>query len=198
MEFKNVDQSKNKLKDFILAEAETPILWLPDVKNWLIGKDPDVEKDERQEKGLTEDEMVGWHHRLNGQEFEQVPEVGDGQGSLECCSLRGHKELDTTEWLNWTEPNVRTCWWIKYGIWKRAIKGDLRSLVSTIVWMILSLTKIRACRTADSKSVSVCVHVCVWKGERGQRLAVVISWGQVGFEIPIIMQSFGSIATVML
>ena len=57
----------------------------------------DVEKDERQEKGLTEDEMVGWHHRLNGQEFEQVPEVGDGQGSLECCSLRGHKELDTTE-----------------------------------------------------------------------------------------------------
>ena len=84
------------------AEAETPILWLPDAKNWLIGKDPDAGKDWRQEEtGMTEDEMVGWHHRFDGHEFEQTPGVGDGQGSLACCSLWGRKELDMTEWLNW-------------------------------------------------------------------------------------------------
>ena len=86
------------------AEAETPILWPPDVKNWLIGKDPDAGKDWRQEeKGTTEDEMVGWHHQFDWHEFEQAPGVDDGQGSLVCCSPQGHKELDTTEWLNWTE-----------------------------------------------------------------------------------------------
>ena len=85
------------------AEAETPILWPPRAKNWLTGKDPDVGKDWRQEeKGMTEDEMVGWHHRLDGHEFEQVPGVGDGQGSLVCCSPWGRKESDTTERLNWT------------------------------------------------------------------------------------------------
>ena len=87
------------------AEAETPILWPPDAKNWLTGKDPDAGKDWRQEeKGTTEDEMVGWHHRLDGHEFEQAPGVGVGQGNLECCSPWGHKESDTTERLNWTEP----------------------------------------------------------------------------------------------
>ena len=85
------------------VEAETPILWPPDAKSWLVWKDPDAGKDWRQEKGMTEDEMVGWHHRLNGHEFEGTPEVGDRQGGLACCSLRGHKESDTTEWLNWTE-----------------------------------------------------------------------------------------------
>ena len=84
------------------AEAEAPILWPPDAKNWLIGKDPDAGKDWRQEKGTTEDEMVGWHHRLDGCEFEQVPGVGDGQGSLVCCRPWGHKKLDITEWLKWT------------------------------------------------------------------------------------------------
>ena len=69
------------------AEAEAPILWPPDAKNWLIWKYPDARKDWRQEeKGLTEDEMVGWHHWLNGHEFEQAPGVGDGQGSLMSCS----------------------------------------------------------------------------------------------------------------
>ena len=82
------------------AEAETPILWPPE-ENWLIGKDPDAGKDWRQEeKGMTEDEMVGWHHQLDGHEFEQAPGVGDGQGSLACCSPWDHKESDTTEWLN--------------------------------------------------------------------------------------------------
>ena len=78
------------------AEAETPILWPPDVKNWVIGKEPDAGKYWRQEqKGMTEDETVGWH------EFEQAPGIGEGQGSLACCSLWGRKESDTTERLNW-------------------------------------------------------------------------------------------------
>ena len=80
------------------AEAETPILWPPDVKNWLNGKDPDAGKDWRwEEKGMTEDEMVGWHHWLNGHEFVQAPGVDNGQGSLACCSPRGHKESDMIE-----------------------------------------------------------------------------------------------------
>ena len=86
------------------VEAEIPILWPPDAKDWLIWKDLDAGKDWRQEeKGMTEDEVVGWHHWLNGHEFEKTPGVGDGQGGLACCSPWGHKELDTTEWPNWTE-----------------------------------------------------------------------------------------------
>ena len=85
------------------AEAETPILWPPDGKSWLIWKDPDAGEDWRwEEKGMTEDEMVGWHDRLNGHEFEQAPGVGDGWGSLMCCSPCGCKESDRTE-LNWTD-----------------------------------------------------------------------------------------------
>ena len=86
------------------AEAKAPILWLPYAKNWLIWKDPDAGKDWRwEEKGMTEDEMVGWHHWLNGHEIEQAPEAGDEQGSLVCCSPRCHKKSDTTEQLKWTE-----------------------------------------------------------------------------------------------
>ena len=85
-------------------EAETPILWPPDAKSWLIGKDPDAGKDwGQEEKGMTEDEMVGWHHQLNGHGFRWTPGVGDGQGGLACCGSWGHKESDMTEWLNWTE-----------------------------------------------------------------------------------------------
>ena len=74
------------------TEAETPILWPPDVKNWLIGRDSDAGRDwGQEEKGMTEDEMVRWHHQLNGHEFEQAPWVSDGQGSLVCCSLWGHR-----------------------------------------------------------------------------------------------------------
>ena len=83
------------------VEAETPILWPPDAKNRLIRKDPDAGKDGRlEEKGTTEDEMVGWHHRLNGHEFGWTLGVGDGQGGLACCGSWGCKELDTTERLN--------------------------------------------------------------------------------------------------
>ena len=88
------------------AEAEAPILWPPDAKDWLIGKDPDAGKNWRQEeKGITE--MVAWHHRFDGPEFEQAPGVGDGQGSLACCSPWGRKESDTTEWLNNDEKGGR-------------------------------------------------------------------------------------------
>ena len=83
-------------------EAEAPIFWPPDVKNWLVGKDPDAENDWRQEeKGSTEDEMVGWRHQLDGHEFEQAPGVGDGQGSLVCCSPCNHKESAWATKLNW-------------------------------------------------------------------------------------------------
>ena len=76
------------------TNAEAPILWPPDVKNWLIGKDPDDGKDwRREEKGTTEDEMVGWRHRLDAHEFEQAPGIGDGQGILSCCSPWGSQRV---------------------------------------------------------------------------------------------------------
>ena len=88
------------------TEAEASILWPHDMKNWLIRKDPNGGKDwSQEEKGTTENEMVQWHHQLDGREFEQAPGVGDGQGSLTCCSPWGQKESDMTEWLNWTELN---------------------------------------------------------------------------------------------
>ena len=111
------------------VEAETPILWPPDSKNWLIGKDANAGKDwGQEEKGMTEHEMVGWHHWHNGHGFGWAPGVGDGQGGLACCGSWGHRvghnwatelnwwtgklgrlqsvrsqRVDTTEWLNWTE-----------------------------------------------------------------------------------------------
>ena len=108
-EIKPVNPKGNQSWIFIgRTDDETPILWPPDAKNWLIGKDTDAGKDWRQEKGTTEDEMVRWHHWLDGHEFEQVSGVGDGQRSLACCSPWGHKESDTTEQLNWTEGNEDT------------------------------------------------------------------------------------------
>ena len=86
------------------VEAETPILWPSEAKNWLIWKDHDAGKVWKQEeKGMTEGEMAGWHHWLDGHESEWTSGVGDGQGGLACCDSWGCKELDTTEWLNWTE-----------------------------------------------------------------------------------------------
>ena len=89
------------------VEAEALILWPLDAKNWLTGKDPDAGKDSEQEKRATEDEMVGWHHWLNGREFEQTQGDSEGQGSLACCSSWGCKESDTTEWLNGSSGR----WW---------------------------------------------------------------------------------------
>ena len=112
-EFKTVNPKGNQSCIFIGrtdAEGKTPILWLPDVKNWLIGKDPDAGTDWRQkEKGTTEDEMIGWHHQLYGYESEQALGVSDGQGGLACCGPCSCKESDTTEWLNWTELCVCSC-----------------------------------------------------------------------------------------
>ena len=90
------------------AEAETPVLWPPHAKSWLTGKDPDAGRDwGQEEKGTTEDEMAGWHHQLDGHEFEWTPGVGNGQGGLACCNSWGRKESDTTERLNWTEGQER-------------------------------------------------------------------------------------------
>ena len=87
-----------------ISKAEPPILWPPHAKSWLIGKDSDAGREWRQEeKGMTEDEMVGWHHWLNGDESEWTPGVGDGHGGLASCNSWGCKESDTTEQLNWTE-----------------------------------------------------------------------------------------------
>ena len=97
------------------AEAETPVLWPPHVKSWLIGKDSDAGRDwGQEEKGTTEDEMAGWHHRLNGYESEWTLGAGDGQGGLACCDSWGCKESDTTERLNWTDSEVSNLTHISY------------------------------------------------------------------------------------
>ena len=112
LEIKPVNPKGNQSWIFIWridAEAESPVLWPPDRKNGLIGKDPDPGKDWRQEqKGMTVDEMVGWYHRLDGHKFEQAPGVGDGQGSLACCSPWGRRELGMTERLYWTKVSTET------------------------------------------------------------------------------------------
>ena len=112
------------------VEAETPILWLPDSKNWLIRKDSDARKDLRQEeKGTTEDEMVGWHHRLDGHEFEQASGVGDGQGSRVCCSPWGFKELDMTEQLNWIDTFISLKeWFVDTSLCKLLVLDSVRNI----------------------------------------------------------------------
>ena len=105
------------------AKAETPGPWPPHVKSWLIGKDSDTGRDwGQEEKGMTEDEMAGWHHWLNGCEFEWTPGVGDGQGGLACCDSWGCKESDTTEQLNWTEL-----------VWVRDIDTETRETRNTLL-----------------------------------------------------------------
>ena len=89
------------------AEAETPILWPPHVKSWLIGKDPDAGREwGQEEKGTTEDEMAGWYHWLDAHEFVLTLGVGDGQGGLACCNSWGRKESNMTEQLNWTNKMI--------------------------------------------------------------------------------------------
>ena len=109
-EIKQLNPKGNQLWIFVgRTDAEAPILWPPDGKSWLIRKDPDAGKDWRQEeKGTMEDEMVGWHHQLDGHEFEQAPWVGDWQESLACCSPWSPKESNMTEWLNWTEVKLKS------------------------------------------------------------------------------------------
>ena len=102
------------------VETETPTLWPPGANSWLIWIDPDAGKDwGQEEKGTTEDEMVGWHHRLNGHGFGWTPGVGDGQGGLVCCSSWGHKESDTTKRLNWLTDNLDEPW-RHYAKWNKS------------------------------------------------------------------------------
>ena len=118
-EIKEVNPKGNQSWIFIgraEAEVEAPMLWPPDAKSWLVRKDPDAGKDwGQEEKGMTEDEMVGWCHWLNGHKFEQAPGDGEGQGSLECCSPWGHKGFDRTEILTTKILNV----------WKILAKSEL-------------------------------------------------------------------------
>ena len=123
------------LERLIDAEDEAPILWPPDANNWLIGKVPDSGKDWKQEeKGMTEYEMVGWHHQLNGHEFEQALGVGDGQGGLKwgcpwCC-----KESDTTEWLNWTEPPHLPLLYVNKRISTRKMATQVKTTFPRLPW----------------------------------------------------------------
>ena len=111
------------------AQVETPILWPLHVKSWLIGKDSDAGRDwGQEEKGMTEDEMAGWHHRLDGHEFEWTPGVGDRQGGLGCCNSWGHRKLDTTEWLNWTKQFWSFVILVIYTAGRKWIAKKMRSL----------------------------------------------------------------------
>ena len=113
------------------AEAETPILWPPDAKSWLIGKDSDAGRDwGQEEKGTTEDEMAGRHHWLNGDDFGWTPGVGDGQGGLACCDSWGYKESDMTERLNWTE--------LKHFLTLLTLLLTVSFLLPVTVWVFLS------------------------------------------------------------
>ena len=139
--------------------AEASVLGPPDAKSQLIGKDTDAKKDWRQEeKAMIEDEMVGWHHQLNGHEFEQVPGVGEGQGNLACCSPWGHRESDKTEWLNnnkydhvfnsliiWVTVSVdcsvpKSC----LTLWNPMDCAYQASLSFTISWSLLKFTSIES------------------------------------------------------
>ena len=121
------------------AEAEAPILWLPDVKSWITGKDPDAGKDWRQkEKGMTEDEITGWHHRLNGHEFKQTPEVGYGQGSLVCYSPWGHRVRHNwgieLKWRKLEYVQIRVLLILYPSLIVRKKRSILRSLVFRDNW----------------------------------------------------------------
>ena len=108
------------------AEAETPVLWPPHAKSWLVGKDSYAGRDwGQEEKGMTEDEMAGWHHWLGGHEFEWTPGVGDGQGGLACCNSWGRKESDMTDQLNWTElKETKDLYTENYNTLVKEIKED--------------------------------------------------------------------------
>ena len=148
-EIKSVNPKGNQPWIFIGrtdAEAEVPIFWLPDVKNWLIGEDPNAGKDWRQEeKGTTEDEMVGWHHQLSRHEFEQTLGDGEEQGSRECYSPWGRRESDTTERLN-NKDSV--CW---------VVTGQMQTGTDLPSQHFL-------CPEADS--LVCCTYLCIcWIGE---------------------------------
>ena len=144
------------------TDAETPILWPLDVKNQLFGKDPDVGKDwGQEEKGVTEDEMVGWHHWFSGHEWEQTPGGREGQGSLVCCSSWGHKELDTTEY--WTTSTRGK------GMGNQA-SDRLEALASSLFFV--TLTKLQSTFNIEV-FLFVCLFVCF-------NMEIIYIWVQLG------------------
>ena len=151
------------------VEAETPILWLPDAKSWLIWKDPDAGKDwGQEEKGTTEDEMVGWHHWLNEHGFGWTPGVGDGQGGLVCCGSRGGKELDMTEQLKWNELN-----------WTERL--ERASLVAEMVKNLPAMqeSQVRSLGWEDPLEEGMATHssILAWRIHGQRSLAGYSPWG---------------------
>ena len=133
------------------AEAETPVLWPPHAKSWLTGKDPDAGRGwGQEEKGMTEDEMAGWHHWVDRCEFEWTPGVGDGQGGLACCDSWGRKESDTTEQLNWTESLI-------YSIFIDHLYNS---------WIVLEMTLL------SRKMVSILMELVVYLGEGADKILI--------------------------
>ena len=127
------------------AQAEASVLWPLDVKNWLTGKDPDAGKDWRlEEKGTTGHKMVGWHHRLHWHESKQAPGVGNGQGGLACFSLWGHKESDTTEWLNWTLSKDETLLYY-YCHYIHFVDGKTEAWKGKTIWKVFCKLPITPC-----------------------------------------------------
>ena len=132
------------------AKAETPVLWPPHVKSWLVGKDSDAGTDwGQEEKGTTEDEMAGRHHWLDGRESEWTPVVGDGQGVLACCDSWGHTESDMTERLNWTELNWSRDTVLLSSLW-------MGNCTSTICFLIIDLLSSFNFPLWDIKILHVC------------------------------------------
>ena len=143
------------------AKAETPVLWPPHAKSWLIGKDPDAGRDwGQEEKGKTEDEMAGWHHWLDGCEFEWTPGVGDGQGGLAFCDLWSRKESDMTEWLNWTEPTVSKLSSVKL------CESELH--LAYLKGIILKVKYITVVRVQNGCKWISCLPSCSWVWLRAQ------------------------------
>ena len=136
------------------AEAETPVLCPPHVKSWLTGKDFDAGRDwGQEEKGTTEDEMAGWHHRLDGHEFGWTLGVGDGQGSLACCNSWGRKESDTTEQLNWTA-----------GLTKNTnLKRCMYSMLIATLFIIAKIWKQRKCPSTINGRDVACTPIHTMK-----------------------------------
>ena len=138
------------------VEAETPVLWPPDVKSWLIWKDPDAGKDwGQEEKGMTEDEMAGWHHRLDGHGFGWTPGIGDGQGGLACFGSWGRKELDTTERLNWTDWNIFK-WHSMLPMLLPFVLNNNKEIASTLETLWLSFLIINLCFSKVTHISLVC------------------------------------------
>ena len=128
------------------AKAETPILWPPHAKSWLIGKDPDWGQEE---KGTTEEEMAGWHHWHDGHESEWTLGVGDGQGGLPCCDSWSCKESDTTERLNWTELNTYKV--TEESHWRESLKGIQVGALSHISVLKTACSSARSCIPGTDK-----------------------------------------------